>query len=867
MTSSDRTDSVRQQLQHDRSAFEEGFAQKGDPIELCHARSDRIDEIVRGLCASSETKPRFCVLALGGYGRQEMGLHCDIDLLFLHDGADDAAVKAFTDGVLYPFWNNGIEVGGATRSLADCRRVIGEDVRALTAMMEARLIFGDESLFSRLKKLLHLHLSDQKNRRRYVTLKLDERQQRFSRFGDSIYLLQPHLKEGEGGLRDYHDLLWIGGATQYPATISEVLAHALRSARGRDELSTSLRFLWRVRHGLHLIRGTRADRLEEGVQAELAQRLGYSGVEPASPTEALMSDYYRHALTVHRICAWGIERLRREIIPSSRWKRLRGRRRMGSHLVQTEYGTLAVDEGTPLDDPLTELRLFAVAKRAELALDPAMKDRLVHEAARTGSIDDERPEAHAIWQDILGNLKHLDRTLADMIECGTLVRWFPEMAPMLYRVQHDGYHFFTAGVHSIKAIGEITRLAAIGRKELPVPFCALRRIKRQHVLALATLLHDVGKGREGKHHLVGAKLAADICTRIGFSERDTRDVVFLVRSHLLMAKLAFRRDIRDPELIARFSQSMRTPELLAMLYLLTVADIRAVGPNIWSSWKGGLLADLYQSTHAVMTGVGSRSERTARDRDKRLRLVKRRLGRDVDARDVTAFIAKLPERYLAATRPETIAAHMVLAQQIQSPGEVATTWEHLPEASCTELTVVTADAPGLFAMLAGVLTVNGANIIEAQLFTNEDGLAVDVFRATDPLHKPLVDPERWQRIRTELQAVIGGEMDIERIVGTRFKRRLLSWANTNRPSKVAIDNDVSATETVVEISTDDRLGLLYAMAQAIHAGGFSIDRARITTHIDRVIDVFYIRDANGAKVESADAIEGLRRNLLEAVET
>jgi [protein-PII] uridylyltransferase len=350
---------------------------------------------------------------------------------------------------------------------------------------------------------------------------------------------------------------------------------------------------------------------------------------------------------------------------------------------------------------------------------------------------------------------------------------------------------------------------------------------------------------------------------MGFSQRDTADIVFLVRSHLLMSVLAFRRDVRDPGLVERFAQVLRSHEMLAMLYLLTFADLRAVGPHVWSEWKGGLLDELYHRARFCLDKGGMTHARRQREMIRCIRAVGRAVGRDLGVPEVEEFVTSLPERYLLSMAPEAIAAHAMMTHRLEGV-PVSTFWRQVPKRGCTEISVVTRDTPGLFAKISGVLTANGANVIDAQLYTSTLGVAIDVFWVTDPLHHPLDAPEVLARIREEMEVAIKGKVDVNRMVEGRFKRRLLSW--NQRPPLVTLDNDVSAMETVVEVQADDRSGLLYTIARAFRELDLTIDRARITTHVDRVIDVFYIRDELGEKITSSERLDLIRRQLLEAIE-
>lgn len=859
---------VRQALDEKKHWFEHAVAGGFDALEINRIHSDMTDRIVSSLFHSVEQRrdvsDRIAVLALGGYGRREMGLFCDIDLLFLHDSVSDDIMRKMAEGIFYPFWDGGAEIGGATRTIADCESIINEDVKALTAMIDARPVAGNSILYEELLRILRRHFARRKGRIGFIEDKLNERGSRLKRYGDSICLLQPNIKEGEGGLRDYHTLGWISRAMSLGKPEEESSGADILSERGRREVENAIGFLWRIRHILHIIEGKRSDRLSEGVQAEVAKRMKISSHGGISPTERLMSCYYRHAGAIHLQCARAMEKIRRSARPASRMTRLISKRRLADGIYKTAYGTLAIDAGFFPGDRTCGLRAFAIAKRCSLPLDVESKDLIAH----IDKIDDPAlsgAETSEIWREILSNFENIEKILLEMKECNYLEHWFPEMLPMLHLVQHDGFHIYTAGVHSIMAMGEIEGLIGEhGRGTYPTLRNAMGIVGRPHVLALATLFHDIGKGRGGGHADTGARLAAAIARRLGFSARDVEDVEFLVRSHLLMAKLAFRRDIHDPGLLERFAQSIRSPEMLAMLYVLTYADIKAIGPNVWTNWKAGLLADLYEHTCGALMEGGITIKRRQKDADGRKASIKRYLGECYSADDIELHLSALPERYLFSIPAKTIAAHIMMSKDLGNR-PVATVNSVVEEMGCSEFSIITRDQPGLFAKIAGILSAGGANIVNAQLYTTSAGVAIDVLWLTDTQDRPFDDPERWMRIREDLELVILEKANADSVIGSRLKRRLLCVSRKSRTPNITIDNDVSAGETVVEIQADDRRGLLYTIASTFHELGLVIGRAKITTHVDRVIDVFYIRDSNGEKILSREKLEAIRRTLLKAL--
>ncbi|MBN1282505.1 MAG: [protein-PII] uridylyltransferase [Proteobacteria bacterium] len=843
-----------------RGWFADALASRCDSLETCNAASDMIDRAVALLYARANPCGDSAVLALGGYGRREMAPQSDVDLLFLvADGSGEAA-GPIADSILYPFWNSGIDVGGATRTLDDCRQVMHSDVRALTAMMDARLVAGSAGLYDRFRGLIGDHFASPEQRARFVDCKIREHARRLERYGSSIYLAQPNLKEGEGGLREMHTLMWAARAAMPGSDGKEAMARYLGGAEPLARLYDCFRFMWSVRLALHLCEGSWNDRLADSVQDEVAKRLGFCALPGEQGSQRLLSRYYENAEGMHLACERAIEMIRREVHPVSRLSSLILRRRLRGGLVKTEHGTLRMEREPAAASCEEAIGLFAASGRTGLPVDPETRGALA--AGRRWREGLSSGAASPALRDMFAKLDSLDSVLSQMRECGALDAAFPEMAALFHSAQRDGLHSYTVGVHSVKAVAEISALARSGGRHALSR--TLAQVKRPAVLALAAFLHDIGKGRGGDHANKGAAIAAAIASRLGFDPVDCRDVEYLVRSHLLMSILAFKRDIRDPSLIERFAQSVSSAEMLAMLYLITYADLRAVGPSVWSEWKGGLLEELYSRTVRQMAAGEVSAVKRGREAERIVKSAMRRMGAGCDEGELRRFLKTLPERYLFSVEPESLAAHFMMSREM-GDRPVSTVTREIAARGCTEFSVVTKDSPGLFAKIAGVLSANGANIIDAQLYTSTEGKAIDVLWVTDSLHGPFDDAERWSRIRSELAQAVSGERELAKIVGGRFRRRLMAWNAARSPVEVTVDNDVSAMHTVVEISADDRRGLLYTIADAIHELGLMIDLARITTHVDRVIDVFYIKGPDGRKIDSPEGIERIRRTLSDAL--
>ncbi len=876
--SKDPNAGVKRVMEEGRKWFRTAHDLQCDALQINKGRSQMIDEVIRSLFSIAEKRffsnhpenqRRVAIFALGGYGREEMGLSSDIDLLFLYDGGTDAYIREVTDSILYPLWDNKVDITGATRTLAECISVGGKELRAQTAMLDARFVAGDALEASKLFSFLKNQFSSKSNRRRFINAKLAEQTLRLKRFGESVYLLEPNVKESEGGLRDYHTLLWIAKASLGDTSHFHVgtmqtgeVSPQFLSEEGSRELMEGVRFLWRVRNALHLL-DEKNDRLGVLQQGPIAKSLGYEDGRFSAAAEQFMQAYYRHASSVHLKCQRAIEQIVETALPKPTIVSLFTQRKLSLGVSRTGRKLSATSDIVG-QGPEAVLRLFALANKKALSLDAKTKELIMQnsDAIAQGELAGEK--TNALWKEMLSTPSSLHLTLADMHECRLLALWFPEMEPLIHRIQHDGFHFYTADEHSLHAVREMASLMTKkGQKSFPIPAYAMKKVKRLHVLMLATLFHDIGKGRGGSHAEVGADLGKNIARRLGWSKEDQDTVAFLIRSHLLVPTLAYRRDVKDPHLAERLARTAETSEILAMLYLLAFADVRAMGPHIWSDWKGGLLAELYLNTLSQLEGAGEAAKRQ-RILLKKLEGVHELLGGKISREDLRSYFSSMPDRYLVQSKPESIASHLKMTGKLAG-SIVVTEVNQLPDRGLSELAIVTRDAPGLFARIAGVLSINGVNIIDAQLYTLPDGTVLDLLWATDLSEKPIHDQMMWNQIGKEMEEAIAGGMDVHEQVRRQSKKRLLSRTRKPGDTQIEIDNDVAAGETVVDIMTPDRPGLLYDVAHTFFELGCTIDRAKITTYADRVIDVFYIRDAGGGKITEKERLKQIHDAITNAV--
>lgn len=838
-----------EQVQTTRSEFERALSSGADPASLNVRMSDFFDKLICALAERSfdftNSRDKIAILALGGYGRREVGPYSDADLLFIHEDGSFEHAKHAVNEILYPLWNSGIEAGGATRSIPECVEMFSKDARALTSMMESRLIAGNSSLYEDLNKELRRHFTSKKNLKNYIELKLSERDESRKKFKDVLYSLQPNLKDGEGGIRDYHALLWIRRSIDLAG-----ISCSVNVPSDDVDVKSAYQRIWRVRQALHIAEKRRFDILLQSAQTDVTHILKIHGEPESTPAEIMLARLFQDSAKLHLACRASFS----AILDFINSKKISSFFSFKKKMTPEKIKDLSFSE---------ELVFFKNVKRYDIPADAS--DLYSISLRRLPKESDLNSPTNAkLLLDLFQFPRGLFNTFLSMMESTRLQAWFPETEKMLYAFQKDGLHSFSAGMHSIVAVLELEKMFTNKEQKRSLEN-ATSLVQRFYLLALATLFHDVGKGRGGAHSERGATLVRQIAKRLGLSSTDTHDLVLLVRSHLLMSSLAFKRDIADEQLLDKFCQTIKSPELLACLYLLSIADIKAVGPRSWNAWKKGLLEELYLRTLSAMSSGKSAPEQIRIDSQKIKREVRSYLGRHSAPAAIDGFISELPQRYLFSMSPETIAAHIMMSEKISNEKEsVVTVLKEISDRGCHEFSVVSKDRPALFATIAGVIASAGASIVDAQVFTTSGDVAVDVFWVTNAQHMPIMDLDVWEKIRTDLELVLSGKKTLDEILKHKIKRTLLS-PKVQKPV-VSIDNDLSTEHSVLEVRASDRIGLLYSIAAALSMQNVEIDRAMISTQVDRIIDVFYIRKRSGGKIVEEQALAAINQAVAKAIE-
>jgi [protein-PII] uridylyltransferase len=867
-------DRRRLRLEFFRQALAQGF----DSLKVRHAEGASGQESVRTharlmddiifsltrLIADDADRARLeptalVVTALGGYGRGELHPLSDIDLMVVYDGEQSPYVQRMMQELLYSLWDLGLQVGHSLRSLDDCVAMARTDFPSRTSMQEARFLAGDRRLFGRFRKVLRENVY-RRDFAQFLETTLAERDQRYRRYGASPYIGEPNVKESAGGLRDVHTAMWLGAAKFGARTLRELSDKGLITPREQAATDAALTFLWRVRNELHFFSGHKNDVLSRDLQPRIAKNLGYENDETSLGVERFMRDYYLHARAIHRVSRRLIARCQETL---SRRGSAGGRQRQQAladglvffdgqlHLVDRDSGPLRAD-------PVRLMKVFWHLHRlgCELSLD---LERALEDSLYLADTAFQRsPPVRDLFLDICRTWGRVAQTFREMHELGLLGRFLPEFGALTCLVQYDVYHKFSVDQHSLLAVEHLEALAPGQSAESEGAAQVLSEVEKPELLMLGMLLHDVGKARGHGHVAKGIPLIRELVTRIGLPPDEGALVEFLVAHHLTMSHIAQRRDIDDPKTIADFAVTATDPQRLKMLYLLTWADMRAVGPGVLTPWQATILHELYKRTLTRLTG--GRSERPSRTQlAERLRQA---VGGELPAQEVKAHLAMMSERYLATTGVQRMAEHLQMLHALGNRSVVTELFHH-PDLGSSDLVVVTRDLPGLFSLIAGTLASQGVNIISAQIHTRGDGIAIDTFQVNDPVGDAVTSPAHWGRTLDALRMVLTGEAQVAALLE---KRRVAGRAaGAQGPVKITLDNHLSDDYTVLEVKCPDRLGLLYLVTRTLAGLGLDIATARIATEIDQAVDTFYVHDGQGRKVEDPDALGRVREALEQAL--
>jgi [protein-PII] uridylyltransferase len=868
------------------------------------ANSDLMDRLVRRLFALAEEdiltdggqmERGVAVVAVGGYARREMSIRSDVDLLILYRDELTPYVAGIAERLQYWLWDAGLTVGCATRTLEETVSLGREDLTVRTAVLTARFLCGDGEFFHVFADRIREELVPDVPA--FIAEVVEHMQGRHTNYGESLFLLQPNVKEGAGTLRDYHTAYWIARAAQPSLRdVDDLLHFGLLTEPEMDTYRAALDFLWRVRNELHLRTRRATDQMSFELQELVAEGLGYGSMDehmghlakespppvdtgllemrleaddPDLPVERFMRDYYMHARVIQNFSQLIIDQCRArangvDLQPRISVEVEEGFSLAGDHLEIPHSAHLR-------ERPIRLLLAFVVAQSHDVPLS-RMARRFIRENLDLVT-DDRRadPSWVAAFERVLNAEKRVTRTLMTMNEVGFLGAFMPEWQHIVCRWQHVIYHTYTVDVHSIFLVEELRRLWQ-GKYEKAMSDLTrlMRSVDDRAALFLGCMLHDIGKGFGGDHSHKGVVRAIPLVERLGLSEERAARVIFIVEHHLLMSHLSQSRDLSDPRLLFEFAQLCGDRTNLRNLYLATFADIRASSRDAWTDWKGQLLAELYERA-AEMLETGADDPTKAMELIE-ARVEKRRDGareelaeQGIDPGDTETFFAGMHRRYFVTHTPRQIARHAKVVLQYARDQDLSTAFRTM-RGDFTEFILCTRDVHGLYSMVAGTLAAQGINILGSHVYTSRDGLALEIYRISTP---PGGEPElelAWAELRAALGRVIRGEARVEDLRARRLPHTGHGRPPSRKAPRVAISTEESDFYTVVDVIADDRLGLLFDVTRCIGDFDLEIYISKAATIKDQVTDTFYLKDSEGKKPTDRETLEALRAALLLAAE-
>ncbi len=862
-------------LDRGRDEIRRRFEAGGPAARAVAEQSFLIDQLIRVIydlaietvypLANPTEGEKMAIVAVGGYGRGELAPYSDIDLLFLLPYKRTPHNEQVIEFLLYLLWDLGLKVGQATRSVAECLRYARDDLTVRTALLEARYLWGEQALFGELKQAFENQIQ-RGTAAQFVEAKLAERDARHVRVGDSRYQLEPNIKEGKGGLRDLHTLFWIAKYIYRIDDVGKLVELGVLSPRESARFQRAQSFLWTVRCHLHYLAGHAEERLTFDMQREIGARMGYADRPAVRGVERFMKHYFLVAKDVGDLtrifCAvLETEQQRKRRVSWLRWgpQDLWRRRSLGGFTVEGERLTIPSEDFFKTD-PVALIRLFHVAQQHDLDIHPRALRAVTQSLRLIDAKLRHDPEANRLFLEILTATKNPEIALRRMNEAGVFGKFVPDFGRVVAQMQYDMYHVYTVDEHTLFAIGILHQIETGKLKdELPVASAIMPTVVSRRALYVATLLHDIAKGRGGDHSVIGEKIALKLGPRLGLSEEETETVAWLVRWHLLMSNTAFKRDIGDPRTIQNFVERVQSPERLKLLLVLTVADIRAVGPKVWNGWKAALLRELYYSALDVMTGGLAAEPRDTRIAE--AQAAARALLPEFGDEDFAIFASRGYPFYWLSLDAETHARHARLMREADASGAPLTVQKRVDTArAVTEITLYTADHPGLFSRIAGALAVAGANIVDARIMTMSNGMALDTLWVQDQDNTPFDRPDKLAKLAFVFENVLTGELKphIALEKPPAFPSRTSVFTV---PPRVLIDNCASASHTVIEVNGRDRPGLLWELTRELTRLSLQVSSAKISTYGEKVVDVFYVKNLFGHKVEHPQKLAEIRTTL------
>jgi [protein-PII] uridylyltransferase len=843
---------------------------KGKEPDFLKQHARLLDDYFRQAFEASMVGPRmdigknpYAIIALGGYGREEQCIHSDVDMLFLFKKKVPKEAEDLIQEFIYPLWDVGLDVGYATRSLKECLVLAGKDYEVLTPMLDARFVCGWSLIYGDLLERLRQEIIVKKSRK-IINWLVENNELRHAHFGDSAYLLEPNLKEGQGGLRDYHTMLWIARIAFNAKQSRDLEYLGLLSHEEFQMLNRSVAFIWSVRNRLHHVCNRKCDQLHFENQVKLAQSLKYRKINGQAPVERFMGELHgqmealkqQHLMFLYEL---GYEKNRKRKRKSQKQSAVDG-------LEVIKWGMLNFSGPEAIvKNPTLLMKIFEESVRLKIPLSAEAR-RLVKEFSHLAdkAFRSTEPVVRSFERILVAPTPKFN-VLNEMLNTGFLAKFLPEFQSVHNRIQYDEYHLYPVDRHLLRTVQTIKKFGTAKESSLE-PLCEqiYRKLRRKKLLLWAALLHDIGKGEsEDDHSAKGAEIVKAVLTRKGLAPADIETVAFLVREHLLLIKTATRRDIQDEETAITCARKIKDVERLKMLYLLTVADSIATGPMAWNDWTATLLRDFFLKTLNVLEKGELATARAVEVVGQKKKEAVRSVRGTVAKKEIEDLLGVMSPRYLLYVPAREIKKHIELYKDLSADNS-RFIWEieHDADAQTRSVTICAQDRPGLISKIAGVFTLNNIDILDVQVFTWRNNIALDIFKVTPP-PDPILEDEKWNQTAGNLEAALSDKLDLS----AALDKKVHPYRNgktglDKKPHQVTVDNASSSFFTIIEVFTYDFPGLLFSITDALYRCDLNIWVAKIATKADQVVDVFYVRDTNGQKVDQPDQVENIKTAIM-----
>ena len=812
---------------------------------------------------------QFTLIAVGGYGRGELSPHSDLDILFLLPNKlrknDTKKIENVIELILYILWDLGYTVGHSTRTIDDCIEKSRSDLTISTSLLEKRFVAGNNDIYDLLNNKFKIFIDNTKTLD-FVEAKLKESETRHKRFGESRYVVEPNVKDGKGGLRDLHTLIWILKFAYKVDTISKLINVGALTKEEAVPFAEAQRFLLSVRCHLHYRANREDDRLAMDAQLEIAKSMNFKNTITHKDVERFMKRYFLATKTVGNLTRIFCAAIETEFNKPLRMSFLSFKKRENITPFRLEVGRLFSYEREILtENPINIIKLFYISHINNIDIHPKTLRQITSLRKLINLKVRQNVEANKMFLNILTSDKDPTRTLRLMNEANILGQFIPEFQKIVGLMQFDMYHSYTVDEHTIFTISNLHSLRSGKFSDFaPLTSSAILEIKSYKSLFVAMLLHDIAKGKKGDHSENGSLIASKICPRLGLNKEETKMVEWLVLHHLLMSKTAFRYELGDPKVIKNFAKQVRSIDKLKSLLALTVADIRGVGPDVWNDWKGALIKELYIKTYDLLKPPQEISKITEPLKSSKELLIRYLNNKGVNDLDIKTYCSKFYNNYWGTFNLPSVVNHYEIFTSMKNYSKKLEVYlSNDSKLKATELLVITPDHHGLFSQISGLVASSGYDIVSAKIITRSDGYALDTFFLQNKERKPISDINLRKKLIETITKGLEGNFNIEKALNIKWKEIPARFRAVKAPIRVIIDNKTSDHYTILDIKCKNAPGVLYKITKIITSLGLQINTANVSTYGDRVVDIFYLKNAFGSKVDDNTTIEKVKNSILE----